>query len=282
MKNFNLQNLQSKAPLYNGMEMPVLGLGVYKAKSGEEVYKAVRYALDCGYRLIDTAKFYGNEKGVGKAIRDSGISREEIFVTTKLWIEDQGTKTREAFNRSYDELDLGYIDAYLIHWPVPGKYIESWKILQEIYNNGMAKAIGSCNCMIHHLESLEQEGGMKPMLLQNEFHPRLIQQDIIDYCHKNKIVYQGWSPLMRGKLLDNKKIQDIAEKHTKSTAQVIIRWDLQKGVATIPKSVTPSRIEENSKVFDFELNEEEMALIDSLDREERTGAHPDHFMEHFS
>ncbi len=282
MKKFDIKNLQGKAELYNGMEIPVLGLGVYKAKSGDEVYNAVRHALDSGYRHIDTARFYGNEKGVGKAIRESGIPREEITVTTKLWIDDQGSKTNEAFNKSFDDLNLGYIDLYLIHWPVPEKYLESWKILQEIYNNGMAKAIGACNCMIHHLESLEQEGGMKPMLLQNEFHPRLVQQDIIDYCHRNEIVYQGWSPLMRGELLDNKKIQDIAEKYGKSTAQVIIRWDLQKGVTTIPKSVTPARIEENAQVFDFELTSEEMNSMNSLDEEKRTGAHPDHFMEHFS
>lgn len=282
MKNFEISTVQSRTTLYNGMEMPILGLGVYKAKTGNEVYTAVRHALDMGYRLIDTAKFYGNEKGVGKAIRDSGISREEIFVTTKLWNDDQGAGTSKAFNQSFEDLDLGYIDLYLIHWPVPGKYLESWKILQEIYNNGMAKAIGVSNCMIHHLETLKQEGGMKPMLLQNEFHPRLVQQDILDYCHKKDIVFQAWSPLMRGRLLKNEKLEGIAKSHGKSTAQIIIRWDLQKGVATIPKSVTPMRIEENAQVFDFELTAEEMQIIDSLDREERTGAHPDNFMDHFS
>lgn len=278
---FPITDISGKIELSNGQKMPYLGLGVYKAKSGSEVYDAVTSALENGYRLIDTATFYGNEESVGKAIRDSGISREEIFVTTKLWIDDQGSKTAEAFNRSFEKLDLGYVDLYLIHWPVPGKYLESWKVLQEIYDNGMAKAIGASNCMIHHLQSLQKEG-MKPMLVQNEFHPRLVQQDILDYCHEQDIVYQAWSPLMRGQLLDYDILKEIGKKYGKSVAQVLIRWDLQKGVCSIPKSVHAARIKENAEIFDFELTSEEIQQIDNLDRNERTGAHPDHFMEHFN
>lgn len=235
-----------------------------------------------GYRLIDTATFYHNEEGVGEAIRESGIPREDIFVTTKLWIDDQlKDNTEKAFQDSLDRMGLDYIDLYLIHWPVPDKYLESWKILQKLYESGKAKAIGVSNCLKHQLESLKALGGVSPMLVQNEFHPRLVQQDLVEYCQRNHIIYQAWSPLMRGEILSNEHIQKIAKKHQKTAAQVVIRWDLQMGVATIPKSVHKKRIIENADVFDFELSEEEMQEITSLDRSERTGAHPDEFMNHF-
>ncbi len=277
-----ISNIEESWKLSNGTEIPCLGLGVYKAKNGSEVKNAVKTALDMDYRLIDTATFYGNEEGVGEAIRESGIPREEIFVTTKLWIDDMlNDNTEKAFSESLERLGLDYIDLYLIHWPVPEKYLKSWKVLQKIYESGKVKAIGVSNCLQHHLESLKKLGGISPMLVQNEFHPRLVQKDLIDYCHRNEIVYQAWSPLMRGEILSNETIQKIAIRHRKTAAQVVIRWDLQMGVATIPKSVHRDRIEENAEVFDFELTEEEVAKISSLDRDERTGAHPDEFMDHF-
>ena len=277
-----ITNIKGTTKLSNGREMPYLGLGVYKADSGEEINSAIKNALEAGYRLIDTAAFYGNEEGVGKAINESGIPREEIFVTSKIWIEDQGADTtRKAFETSLEKLDMEYIDLYLIHWPVPGKYLDTWKVLQELYAEGKIKAIGVCNCMIHHLESIQELGGVQPMLLQNEFHPKLVQQEIIDFCAKNNIQYQAWSPLMRGEILDNSTIKSLAEKYNKSAAQIVIRWDLQKGVATIPKSVHKKRIIENAEVFDFSLSSEEVQQIDKLEDRTRTGAHPDNFMEHF-
>ncbi len=277
-----INDVKGNISLNNEVQMPYFGLGVYKAKDGKEVINSVTFALENGYRLIDTASFYDNEEGVGKAIRNSEIPRKEIFVTTKLWIDDQGTNaTRNAFNKSLKRLGLKYVDLYLIHWPVPGKYLDSWKVLQDLYNEGKCKAIGVSNCLVHHLESLKNLGGVQPMVLQNEFHPRLIQQEVVDYCKANAIQYQAWSPLMRGELLDNSVLKSIGEKYEKTAAQIILRWDLQKGVATIPKSVHQDRILENSQIFDFELSENDMSKIDELNNETRTGAHPDDFMKHF-
>lgn len=278
-----ISDIKGTWKLANGTKIPYLGLGVYKAEEGSEVKNAVKAALKNGYRLIDTATFYNNEEGVGEAIRESGINRHEIFVTTKLWIDDQlADNTERAFYNSLENLGLDYIDLYLIHWPVPEKYLESWKIIQKIYDTGKVKAIGVSNCLQHHLESLKALGGVGPMLVQNEFHPRLIQKDLIEYCHENSIIYQAWAPLMRGEMLSNGIIKSIAETHKKTPAQVIIRWDLQMGVATIPKSVHEKRIIENAEIFDFELSKEEIDLISGLENGNRTGAHPDDFMNHFN
>ena len=278
----NITDINGRVELSNGVKMPYLGLGVYKANDGTEVINSVSHALNTGYRLIDTAAFYENEEGVGVAIRKSKIPREEIFVTTKIWIEDQeNDATREAFNTSLENLGLEYIDLYLIHWPVPGKYLETWKVLQELYSEGKVRAIGVSNCLIHHLESIKKLGGSQPMVLQNEFHPRLLQQEIIDYCKANDIQYQAWSPLMRGEILKNEKIRDLAVKYNRTPAQLVLRWDLEKGVTTIPKSVHKNRIEENSSLFDFQLEPKDISFIDDLENNTRTGAHPDHFMEYF-
>lgn len=278
-----ITDINGKVKLVNGVEMPYLGLGVYKADDGKEVINSIEHALEAGYRLIDTAAFYGNEEGVGEAIRNSEIPRKEIFVTSKIWIDDQGTdSTRKAFKDSLDRMGLDYLDLYLIHWPVPNKFMDSWKILQELYAEGFIKSIGVSNCLKHHLESIQELGGVQPMVLQNEFHPRLVQQELIDYCKVRNIQYQGWSPLMRGEILNDSVIKEIAEKYNKSAAQIIIRWDLQKEVVTIPKSVHKERIIENSDVFDFELSPEDILRIDALEDSTRSGAHPDHFMEHFS
>ncbi len=278
----NITDVNGKVELSNGVKMPYLGLGTYKANDGTKIINSVTHALHAGYRLIDTASFYENEEGVGEAIRQSNIPREEIFVTTKIWIEDQEKEaTRKAFSTSLKKLELEYIDLYLIHWPVPGKYLETWKVLQELYKEGKVRAIGVSNCLVHHLESIKELGGVQPMVLQNEFHPRLVQQEIVDYCKVNNIQYQAWSPLMRGEILENEKIKDLAVKYDKTPAQVVLRWDLEKGVATIPKSVHKKRIIENSSLFDIQLETKDINIIDDLENNTRTGAHPDHFMEHF-
>ncbi len=277
-----ITNISSTATLHNAIEMPLLGLGVYKAENGEEVIEAVHHALKVGYRLFDTASFYNNELGVGEAIRTGGIPRGEIFVTTKVWNDDHGyEQTLKAFEVSLQKLNLQYIDLYLIHWPVPGKYTETWRALEKLYKDGKVKAIGVCNCLEHQLQELINTGEISPMLVQNEFHPRLLQQSLLDFCKENQIQYQSWSPLMRGKILDNPTLKELANKYKRTPAQIVIRWNLQKGVATIPKSVHKDRIRENAEVFDFELSGADMASIDNLDRDERTGAHPDDFLDHF-
>ncbi|MGI0106673.1 aldo/keto reductase [Salinimicrobium sp. WS361] len=275
-------NINGTTTLHNGVAMPVLGLGVYKAKEGREVIESIHHALDAGYRHIDTASFYENESGVGEAIKSSKIPREEIFVTTKVWNDDQGfEETLKAFDKSLEKLGLEYIDLYLIHWPVPGKYVETWKALEKLYSEGKVKAIGVSNFLEHQLNDILDSCSIKPMVLQNEFHPRLVQQSLLDFCKRNQIQYEAWSPLMRGEVFKNVLLQELAEKYGKTVAQLVIRWDLQKGVVTIPKSVHKNRIFENADVFDFEISEEDMRRIDALDREERTGAHPDDFMDHF-
>lgn len=275
-------NIQSTIQLNNGVEMPVLGLGVYKSRDGSEVVNAIHYALEAGYRHIDTASFYHNEAGVGKAVRTSGVPRENIFVTSKVWITEQGyEETLKAFDASLEKLGFDYLDLYLIHWPVPNKYIQSWRALEKLYREGKVKAIGLSNCLVHQIEEVQSCAEVQPAVLQNEFHPRLVQQQLINFCRQNHIVYEAWSPLMRGRILENEIILSLAEKYGRTPAQIVIRWDLQKGVVTIPKSVHRERIIENAAVFDFKLTEEDINLIDSLDREERTGAHPDNFMDHF-
>lgn len=268
--------------LSNDIEMPVLGLGVYKAEDGKEVINAVQYAFESGYRLIDTASYYDNEQGVGEAVRNAAIPREHIFITSKVWNSDHGyDNTLQAFDSSLNRLGLEYLDLYLIHWPVPGKYVETWRALEKLYVDGRVKAIGVSNCLEHHLQDIMEQGKIRPMVLQNEFHPRLVQQPLLDFCKDNQIQYQGWSPLMRGRILDNPILHNLAAKYGKTVAQIILRWDLQKGVSTIPKSVHKGRIVENASIFDFQLTQEDIKKIDSLDREERTGAHPDDFMSHF-
>lgn len=277
-----LENIKGTTKLSNGVNMPNIGLGVYKTRNGGEVVNAIHSALEVGYRHIDTASMYNNEEGVGEAIRSGGVPREEIFVTTKVWNNNEGYKnTLYAFKTSLEKLQFNYIDLYLIHWPT-AKYLETWKALEKLYSDGKVRAIGVSNCMVHHLEEIKTSAEVSPMVLQNEFHPRLVQQSIIDYCGKNSIQYQAWSPLMRGGIFEIEELKQLAKIYDKTVAQLVIRWSLQKGVMTIPKSVHKGRILENSQVFDFEISREDMARIDSLDKEERTGAHPDNFMEHFA
>lgn len=265
--------------LNNRIAILVPGLGTYRlGRNDAEVEHAVRSALDAGYRHIDTATLYGNEKPIGKALRESGIPREELFVTTKLWGSDilQGRIT-EAFEESRQKLDIGYVDLYLVHWPVKGKIVEAWHEMEKIYESGAVRAIGVSNHLIHHLEELLDVADVVPAVNQVELHPYLVMQELQDYCLEKNIVVESWSPLGSSKvpLLTDPVLLDIASKKGKSTAQVILRWNLQKGLLPLPKSSNEVRQRENIKLTDFSLSDDEMTMIDMLDRNERTGVHPD-------
>ena len=265
--------------LNNDIAMPQFGLGVWQMTDGEEVEVAVLAALDAGYRLIDTAAVYGNEAGVGEAIRKSGIPREEIFITTKLWNSDQGKENvRKAFNASLERLGLDYVDLYLIHWPVPSKglYVETWKELEQIYKDGKARAIGVSNFHPEHLDALLAECEIVPAVNQIELHPRFPQHELRDYCADKGIHIESWSPIggSKGNLLENPVLQQIGDAHGKTPAQVVIRWHIQNGLIVIPKSSNPDRIRQNIDVFDFELTDEDMEQINALDANERQGPNP--------
>jgi len=272
--------INSTATLNNGVEIPRLGLGTWQAAEGSEVETAVRTALEVGYRHIDTAMIYGNETSVGRAIRDSGIPRDQLFVTSKLWNEDQRQNNQAgAFDASMSRLDIDYIDLYLIHWPVEGKFVDTWKILEDILGRGDGKvrAIGVSNFLIHHLEELLASSNTVPAVNQVEFHPRLVQQKLFDFCRNNNIQHEAWSPIMKGRCDEVSELVEIGRGHDKSATQVALRWELQKGTVTIPKSTTPTRIEANADLYDFELTDEQMKRIDALDKGERLGADPDDF-----
>jgi diketogulonate reductase-like aldo/keto reductase len=275
-----MKTIQSYTTLHNGVKMPWLGLGVFQVKEGEEVVHSVKSALEAGYRSIDTAAIYRNEDGVGKAISESTIPREELFITTKVWNSEQGyEETLAAFDKSMEKLGLEYLDLYLIHWPVPsiGKYKETWKALEKLYKDGRVRAIGVSNFKVHHLQDLMNASEINPMVNQVEFHPRLTQKELHDFCKTNLIQLEAWSPLMQGGLLDDPTLVEIATKYNKSTAQVILRWDLQNEVVTIPKSVKEHRIIENAAIFDFELTSEEIDRINNLNQDQRIGPDPDEF-----
>lgn len=271
-------SIQDKAILHNGVEMPWLGLGVFRAEEGPEVRQAVEWALELGYRSIDTASVYGNEAGVGEAIRASGVPREEIFVTTKVWNSDQGhDRALAAYDESLRKLGMDYVDLYLIHWPVKGKFAQTWKALEKLYHAGRVRAIGVSNFLVHHLDELLQQTDLMPMVNQVEFHPRLVQPELLRYCRENKVQLEAWSPIMKGKVGELPELVRLAEKYGKTPAQLVLRWDLDHEVVTIPKSVHRERIEENAQIFDFEITPEDMAAIDALDRGERLGPDPDNF-----
>lgn len=273
-----ITDIHGTTQLHNGVEMPYLGLGVFETPEGQEITNAIHWALEAGYRHIDTAYLYMNEKGVGEAVRSSGIKREEVFVTTKVWNSDQGyKKTLDAFYRSLDLLKFDYIDLYLIHWPVKEKYVETWEALQYLYEKKLVRAIGVSNFLEHHLNDILQNKGIVPMVNQVEFHPYVAQPALLKYCKKHNIQFEAWAPLMRGKADEIPVFIEIAKKYGKTPAQIVLRWDLQKGVVTIPKSTHKDRIIANAQLFDFELSADDMQRIDALDRNERIGAHPDNF-----
>jgi diketogulonate reductase-like aldo/keto reductase len=273
-----ITDLSGKVALANGSMMPYFGLGVFEMDTGAEVINAVNYALTTGYRLIDTAAAYDNEAGVGKAVRESPLGREEIFITSKIWNTDQGyEETFKAFDRSLKKMKIDYLDLYLIHWPVKEKYKDTWKAMEILYKQDRIRAIGVSNFLQHHLEDLMASTEIYPMVNQVEFHPRLVQQDLIDFCNKNNIQLEAWSPIMKGKVNNVREIRTIADKYGKSPVQVVLRWDLQKGVITIPKSSNPDHIRSNADIFDFELSADDMNTIDNLDQKSRIGQDPDNF-----
>ncbi len=260
-------DITTNITLNNGKTMPILGLGVFQ--SAEQTYNAIRCALDAGYRHIDTASLYGNEEQVGKAVRDSGIPRNEIFVTTKLWnTEQRSHKQKEAFWASMQRLNIDYIDLYLLHWPVPEAFRESWSVLEELCDGKNLKSIGVSNFLKHHIDELMESARIKPAVDQVEVHPYNTKANLRQYLKEHGIACEALSPLGRDnkQLITDPAIAAIGEKYGKSVAQVILRWDVQNGIITIPKSVHAERILQNSQIFDFELSAEEMQKIEALNR----------------
>jgi diketogulonate reductase-like aldo/keto reductase len=269
-------DLESTVELSNGVAIPWVGLGVFKSPPGRETEQAVRWALEIGYRHVDTAAYYQNEQDVARGLRASGVPREKVFITTKVWNSDQGfAQTLKAFDRSRKNLDVDVVDLYLVHWPVRGKFTDTWKAMEKLLADGKVRAIGVSNFLVHHLEELMRTSSVRPVVNQVEFHPFLVQKELLDFDARSGIRHQAWSPLTRGRRLDDTVITEIARKHGKTPAQVVLRWDLQLGVVTIPKSVHRERILENSLLFDFQLDTDDMARISGLDAGARIGPNPD-------
>lgn len=272
-----INKITDAVTLNNGVKMPWLGLGVYEVRDGREVEQSVLTALQAGYRSLDTAEAYYNEEGVGMAIRKSGVPREELFVTTKVWNSNQEYETTlRAFENSRKRLGLEYIDLYLIHWPARGKYLEAWRAFEKLYKEGYVRAIGVCNCHEQHLNAIMENYETIPMVNQVELHPLLSQQRLRNFCKEKGIQMEAWAPLIRGQL-NIPVLLKLGKKHGKTPAQIILRWDLQHGIVTIPKSVHDARICENANIFDFQLSDEEMKEIDALNQNYRWGPNPDNF-----
>ena len=278
-----MKTLQDSFVLNNGVKIPCVGFGTWQTPDGETAVAAVREALGTGYRHIDTAAAYGNEVSIGEGIRASGLARNEVFVTSKLWNAERGyDKTMAAFEKTVSDLGLDYLDLYLIHWPAAANQFENWqdinlstwKAMTELYKAGRIRAIGVSNFLPHHLQAL-MESEVQPMVNQIEFHPGQMQEETLQYCKEHGILVEAWSPLGTGRMLNNETLKTIADKYGKSAAQLCIRWCLQNGVLPLPKSVTPSRIRENAAVFDFEITAEDMSAINSMAYCGGSGLHPD-------
>lgn len=276
-------SLESRSILLNNeREMPMLGLGVYKATGSNEVENAICYAVEAGYRLIDTASAYKNEEGVGRGIKAAPVKREDLFVTTKVWNNAQRMNDVEgAFNRSLERLGLDYVDLYLIHWPVAGCYINTWKELEKIYASGRAKAIGVSNFSVQDLENLRTQCDIVPAVNQIEFHPLFQHPSLLTYCQSHGIAVQAYAPLARGAYLDEEAVVQIASAKGKTPAQIGLRWSVQQGVSVIPKSTQKERIISNSQIFDFSLTQEEMQTLNALDRQQRTASIPEDLLSQY-
>lgn len=268
-------NIKSTKTLNTGIEIPMLGFGVYLIKGGGEAQRACEDALEAGYRHIDTAAFYQNEKDVGRAVRNSGIPRDEIFITTKLWNSDQGFDSAlRAFDNSLEKLGLDYIDLYLIHWPLEKTRHESWRALERIFQSGRAKAIGVSNYTIRHIEELLARSPIVPAVNQVEFSPYLYQKELKDYCESKGIAIEAYTPLTRGKKFKDPKLVSLAEKYSKSPAQMLIKWELQIGNIVIPKSKNTERIHENADIFDFEISPEDLNKMSEFNENFRVAWDP--------
>lgn len=278
MDTVRLHSLTDTVEIAPGIHMPRLGLGTFRSQPGAEVENEVAWALELGYRGIDTASMYENEEGVGRAIAASGIPRNELFVATKLWNDEQGyDNTLAACERSLTRLGLDHVDLYLIHWPMPDTTRDTWRAMQKLRSERLVRAIGVCNFLVPHLKGLLEYADIPPAVDQVEHHPRLQQPELREFCRSHGITMQAWAPIMRGGVAQIPEIVRIAEAHGKTPAQVTLRWILQNGVTTIPKSVHRERIAENADVYDFGLSDSEMAAIDAVDRGERLGRDPDSF-----
>lgn len=279
-------NLQTRLPLSNGTSIPCLGFGTWKTPE-EDAHRSVMEALRVGYRHIDTAAAYGNERGVGKAIAQSGLRREDIFLTSKLWNPYQGYQsTLDAFARTMDDLQTEYLDLYLIHWPHDRKYfdnweeknLETWRAFEELYQAGSIKAIGVSNFRPRHLKNIMEHAEIMPMVDQVEIHPGMPQDEILAFCREHNMLVEGWSPLSTGRIFSVPEMQQLAEKYGKSIAQICLRWSVQRGVVPLPKSVTPARILENSQIFDFTLEDADIQYINQLTNCGGSGLDPDNLI----
>jgi diketogulonate reductase-like aldo/keto reductase len=271
-------NIDSKIKLNNGIEMPLLGLGTWNLFN-EQAYNAILWALDLGYRLIDTAMIYSNETDIGKALKDTQIPRNEIFITTKVWNTDQGYEnTLEAFGKSLKRLMLEYVDLYLIHWPATSLRNQTWEALEKLYKEGKIRSIGVSNYTIRHLKELLNITDITPAVNQFELSPFLYQKDLIDFCQKNRIAVEAYSPLTRGRKLDDGLLQALGKKYNKTSAQILIRWGLQQHFIEIPKSGSKEHLKENADIFDFSLDKEDMGRLNNLSENYRIGDDP-HLMD---
>jgi methylglyoxal/glyoxal reductase len=268
-------NIKSTVKLNNNVQIPVLGLGVYQTPPGKVTQNAVKSALKVGYRHVDTARIYGNEADVGQAVRETGLRREDLFITTKLWNSDQGyDSTLRACEASLKRLGLSYLDLYLIHFPVPEVRDESWKAMETLLKKGICRAIGVSNFTIRHLEELLNESEVAPAVNQVEFHPFLYQIQLLEFCQKKRIQVEAYSPLARGERFKHPTLAALAKRYTRTPAQIMIRWGLQHGLVVIPKSTREERIRENKQVFDFEISAVDMKTLDSLNEDLRLNWDP--------